>query len=72
MPYWGMSEFYETMVNLLESQRRTLVAIMALGDATSEKTAEMKAEIAKLDTEIAELRIEAGEAEGRNSDRPER
>ncbi|MBC7986944.1 MAG: hypothetical protein H7X93_09820 [Sphingomonadaceae bacterium] len=67
-----MSEFYETMVNLLESQRRTLVAIMALGDATSEKTAEMKAEIAKLDTEIAELRIEAGEAEGRNSDRPER
>lgn len=51
-----MRDFNETMINLLGSQRRTLAAMLALGEASPEKTAEMEAEIVKLDAEIAELR----------------
>ena len=51
-----MRDFNETMINLLESQRRTLAAMLALGEADPEKAAEMEAEIARLDAEIAELR----------------
>jgi len=51
-----MREFNETMINLLESQRRTLAAILAIGEANSEEAAEMEAEMARLDAEIAELR----------------
>jgi len=53
-----MRDFNETMINLLESQRRTLAAMLAIGEPNSGKAAEMEAEIAKLDAEIAELRSE--------------
>ena len=51
-----MDDFTATMIDLLESSRRTAIALLESSDVAPERRVELEAEIAECEAELAELR----------------